>query len=521
MRRFNRELRPSAFGALFGVLAIGVGLLATRLAWWYGEVLRETPGLRAPFAQATLGGLNAVVFWMAVVVACGCLVAFAAAFIRRRWALSLVRKGCLLFYAGFWLYLYALLRVTSVLLAAKHPIHGGEPDAVIVFMVRWDWLRLPLLALLGVVIAHINLWRRSTINLYTGARDTAPEWGDAVVENARTHGRDPRYRKSWIGSVTTHLLVIVIIPWLLQMVGCVEPYRVPQGSGNPVVALVRMVKPKKEKKKKYILRPDSAIYFRVPDLDESKVLQDVKEMTELTYKADPNARAGKMGRGGGDKGGWPEGMGEGKVRFIRLEHRGPGWDDGMDPVNRADMNFLEEFNRLTGFKIGEHPESHPVRLLSKYDKGFAPPFVYLTGDGAVPLTEGDIRVLRAYLLDGGMLFADCGGPKFDRAFRGLMQATFPGEALLNIADDDPLFQFPYSFPNGAPPLWHHGGYRALGIKHKSRWVVFYHPGDINDAWKTGRSGLSPDMAQGAYQMGVNIIYYSFTHYLEQTRKYRK
>jgi hypothetical protein len=80
---------------------------------------------------------------------------------------------------------------------------------------------------------------------------------------------------------------------------------------------------------------------------------------------------------------------------------------------------------------------------------------------------------------------------------------------------------PYTFANGAPPLWHHGGMRALGIKHKGRWVVFYHPGDINDAWKTGHSGISPELARGAFQMGINIIYYAFTNYLEETAKYRK
>jgi hypothetical protein len=80
---------------------------------------------------------------------------------------------------------------------------------------------------------------------------------------------------------------------------------------------------------------------------------------------------------------------------------------------------------------------------------------------------------------------------------------------------------PYVFPNGAPPLWHHGGNRALGAKHKNRWVVFYHPGDINDAWKTGHSGMDPQLANGAIEIGVNVVYYSFTHYLEMTRKYRK
>jgi len=29
------------------------------------------------------------------------------------------------------------------------------------------------------------------------------------------------------------------------------------------------------------------------------------------------------------------------------------------------------------------------------------------------------------------------------------------------------------------------------------------------------------LARGAFQMGINIVYYAFTNYLELTRKYRK
>jgi len=51
--------------------------------------------------------------------------------------------------------------------------------------------------------------------------------------------------------------------------------------------------------------------------------------------------------------------------------------------------------------------------------------------------------------------------------------------------------------------------------------VFYHPGDINDAWKSGHSGLRPGLARQAHALGVNIIWYAFTRYGELTRKYRK
>jgi len=93
--------------------------------------------------------------------------------------------------------------------------------------------------------------------------------------------------------------------------------------------------------------------------------------------------------------------------------------------------------------------------------------------------------------------------------------------LMTIPDDDILFQLPFSFVNGPPPLWHHGGVNSMGVKHNGRWVVFYHPGDVNDAWKVNRSGMREDLADGAMEIGVNVVYYSFSHYLELTRKYRR
>ena len=74
-----------------------------------------------------------------------------------------------------------------------------------------------------------------------------PMTGDNTLEDLRTHGKDPQYRKSIYASVVTHLTILVLIPWILQLGGCITPYKVPKGSGNPVVAMVKMVKPKKKK----------------------------------------------------------------------------------------------------------------------------------------------------------------------------------------------------------------------------------------------------------------------------------
>ena len=59
--------------------------------------------------------------------------------------------------------------------------------------------------------------------------------------------------------------------------------------------------------------------------------------------------------------------------------------------------FLAEFHKLTGFKTAEKGESHPIALLKKYPKGFAPPFVYMTGEGSINVSESDIKILRDYL----------------------------------------------------------------------------------------------------------------------------
>ncbi len=106
-----------------------------------------------------------------------------------------------------------------------------------------------------------------------------------------------------------------------------------------------------------------------------------------------------------------------------------------------------------------------------------------------------------------MLIADAGSAEFDRSFRSFIRQVFPDKPLLDIADDDMLYQLPYGFPNGAPAFWHHGGRRAMGLKHDGRWIVFYHPGDMNDAWTSpGYSDVTPEMRDAAMHLGVRILF---------------
>lgn len=406
------------------------------------------------------------------------------------------------------------------LLDAGVTIDGAEQDRATTLLRWWSICWPALNFMLAAALLHISLWRRSIASAFTQLTGD-PMRGDQIVEDWRTHGKDPRSRKSFYGSFATHVFIIIIIPFLLRMDGCVEPYRVPKGSGEPAIAQVQVVKKKKEKKK-LTLRPNSAIIFEIPDLDDTEVDKLMEEMTQARYEASVNAKAGKLGQGGGKKGGWPEGAEDFKFRFIRLNHGGDGWDDGMNDTD-ADANFLHAFSKATGYDSKLRGESHSIALLDKYPEDGFPPFVYMTGNGGMGrVSSNDIQTLREYCLGGGMLIADAGSPAFDRSFKDFIRKVFPDKPLLDIADDDVLYQLPYGFPNGAPAFWAHGGTRAQGIKHEGRWVVFYHPGDMNDAWKSpGYSDVTPEMRDAATQLGINLVYYSFNQWNDAVTKIRK
>ncbi len=509
------RIRVAAVPAVLAVLCALAAALGPGL---YAELVGPHTGLVHAIRDQGVEGLIGATAWAFWIAAAALAAGAAAATIRRGWALRTTRRTFLVAYGVALFYVYVVLRVTGLTATYEVRIDGFVPDVMDQFVWRWRLCWPAVIGVAALAVTHVASLRRRVVGFYERREIPEPRTGDRIVENVRTHGRDPRHRKSMLSSFGTHVFVILVLPWLLDLVGCVENYMVPFGSGTPAVMMVQVVQPKPKKKKKLILRPNSAIYFNVPDLDESEILKQVEELTELTYTADPNAVAGKIGTGGGKQGGWPEGMEKGRVRFIRLEYNSPGWKDGHP---EADRFFLAEFKKLTGLPTAVRGEYHPIRLLAKYDKGFAPPFVYMTGEGHIRVSGSDINVLRQYLAEGGMIFADAGSAHWNREFRSFLRTLLPGEPLLTISDDDPIFQMPYAFPNGAPPLWHHGGYDALGVKVKGRWVVFYHPGDLNDTWKPGHSGMDRRLARQAVQVGINIVYYAFTHYLEETRKYRK
>lgn len=450
-----------------------------------------------------------------------CAAAVLAGFFRNRITWHILRLPLLAVYLIVGFYLWATWQACFAILHNQIKVDGSPQDKATILLLWWS-VAWPALGMVTFAAwTHVMLRSRSVYAVFTREKGSAMV-GDRVLEDLRTHGRDPRNRRSIYLSTSTHIFILIFIPWLLADRGCVEAYEVPKGSGNPVVAMVKMVKPKKKKKQTLSLRPNSAILYEIPDLDDSQVDQQMEEQTQATYQAN-NAKSGKMGKGGGKDGGWPEGMDKYKIRFIRLEHSGAGWDDGMDESG-ADINFLRAFAEATGFKkIANKGESHSIALLKKYPKDGFPPFVFLTGNSNMgSVSEADKKILRDYCLNGGMLIADAGSVQFHNSFMPFIRQVFPDKPLIDIADDDMLYQVPYTFPNGAPPFWQLGGKRALGIKHEGRWIAFYHPGDMNGAWKSqGYTDVTPEMRDAAMNLGINLVYYSFNQWNDAVSKAKK
>ena len=510
---------PTVLCLPLGILGAVLARYAVLLPVVFDDIARAYPAVVPHFILAGFPGtVRQFQYTLAAAGAAVLLVSVLGLLLRGKRLLAALRWAYVTAYVVFFQYCYVVVRGTATVMAGGVEIGGSAPNPVMVFFWRWHWMAPACAAVAAIAVVHLLSWCRTPMAAYTGLAQAEPAAGDRILRNLRTHGRYPLFRKSLFGSMGAHITILLLLPWLLAFRGCMQPYAVPKGSGTPgveapAVKIVKIQKKPTKKRTRYLLNPQSAISFHVPKIDESEVFDDVEKDTAETYQAQ-NQKVGKLGAGGGKEGGWPNGMDKAKVRFIRLQYTGGDWDQDMGIG--ADYNMLLEFHRITGFNVAPNTESIAVGDLLRFPKNRAPPFVYMTGGlkGSISMGPSEIKALRKYCLElGGMLFADNGGGNFDSSFRPLLRRVFPDLPLVEIAYDDTVFRYPYEFPNGAPPLWHHSGNRALGVKYKGRWVVFYHQGDINDAWKDGHSGASGETAAQAYKLGVNVINYSFNQYM--------
>ncbi len=281
--------------------------------------------------------------------------------------------------------------------------------------------------------------------------------------------------------------------------GCQELYEAPAGGGKPIM-VSQQVKIQKVIKKKFVINPFSAIVFNPPPIDDVKL--NLAEATAHLYK---------VGDGSGEGAGFSGGTARGKVRFIRLEYQGGDWD--QDFGVGADQNMLIQYGVLTQQKVHTETESRSIAQLKAFPAGKSPPLMYLTGQRNITLSSSEAKILREYLLEKhGMLFGDNGGSgHFHNQFFAMMREVLPNVEPVHIPLDDVIHRVPYPLPF-LPYVAPHGGREAWGWKVDGRWVCYYHPGDIGDAWADGHSNVPRPVWEACYQLGTNVIFYAHAEY---------
>jgi hypothetical protein len=312
-------------------------------------------------------------------------------------------------------------------------------------------------------------------------------------------GRNNRKLRQSVFTLLTYSAVFGGVFLLLtRLTGC-SVYEAPLGGGEEQ-QLRQIVRIQKVINKKFVINPYSSVLFNPPPIDDVKL--DVLEVTEHLYK---------IGQGKGEGAGFAGGTTRGKVRFIRLKYDGGDWSQDMD--RGADLNLLTEYGVRLGHPVHDRPEPMEIARLKTFPARKSPPMVYMTGQQNISVSDAEIKILRTYLLDHhGMLFGDNGGSSgWEGQFVGMMAKVLPTVEPISVYLDHPIHRIPYPLPR-LPIVAPHGRSNALGWVVDGRLAVYYHPGDIGDAWADGHSGVPQEVWESSFQLGINVIYYAHSEY---------
>ena len=207
----------------------------------------------------------------------------------------------------------------------------------------------------------------------------------------------------------------------------------------------------------------------------------------------------------------------GILSIAKLRHTGD-WDAAPNAIKKLLLTLEKSFGVVSG--------SRPIKIPATDPELYQNTIIYLHGQRNFELSTEEIRNIRRYLENGGVLFADacCGAPKFDASFRELMQQMFPDESLERIPIEHEMFtdqighqlesltrRVPQDEGAGqnlnvversGPPF-------LEGIQIEGRYAVIYSKYDISCALEKQTSlsciGYLPE---DAARLATNVVLYS-------------
>ena len=170
-------------------------------------------------------------------------------------------------------------------------------------------------------------------------------------------------------------------------------------------------------------------------------------------------------------------------------------------------NLLDAIRARTMLRVA--PQERVVTL--RDDDLWNLPYIYMTGHGNVRFSEQDVATLRQYLRQGGFLHAD-DNYGMDESIRRELARLFPGQDLVEVPLDHPIYRMIYDFPKGIPKIHEHDKKPAqgFGIFLDGRLVAFYsYQTDLGDGWEDPEVHRDPaEKREAALRMGVNLFAYA-------------
>jgi hypothetical protein len=201
----------------------------------------------------------------------------------------------------------------------------------------------------------------------------------------------------------------------------------------------------------------------------------------------------------------PAAAAPGAPMMIGRLHYDGGGDWYANPSSLP--NLLDAIRARTTLRVA--PQERVVTL--RDDDLWNLPYIYMTGHGNVRFSDQDLATLRQYLRQGGFLHAD-DNYGMDESIRRELARLFPGQDLVEVPLDHPIYRMIYDFPKGIPKIHEHDKKPAqgFGIFLDGRLVAFYsYQTDLGDGWEDPEVHRDPvEKREAALRMGVNLFAYA-------------
>ena len=199
------------------------------------------------------------------------------------------------------------------------------------------------------------------------------------------------------------------------------------------------------------------------------------------------------------------------ILLSKLEHTDEDWNHHRGDAFNL-MSYVEKrWKRDLSWQVIDVSDASVDDLLQS-------PVLYLNGREAPQFSDEEVKCLRAYLEQGGFLFAvaSCGGQNFDSGFRQLMKCVFPEPeyGLKLLGPEHPIWHAEQPVPaNQVHPLF--------GVNSGCRTSVVYCPDDLSCLWELARPGQEArldagvrEQVQGGLAIGINVLAYATNRVLK-------